>query len=96
VVSIGNCSGSEIDKFEEFNLNTAEGEMVNAPLLVNCYANFECRLYDSKLVNDYNFFIFEIVKAHVAKVPKYPKTIHYRGNSHFVQSGKNIIIRSAK
>lgn len=96
VVSIGNCSGSEIDKFEEFNLNTAEGEMVKAPLLVNCYANFECRLYDSKLVNDYNFFIFEIIKAHVAKVPKYPKTIQYRGNSHFVQSGKNIIIPSAK
>lgn len=96
VVSIGNCSGSEIDKFNEFNLNTEEGEIIKAPLLVNCYANFECRLYDSKLVKDYNFFIFEIVPAHVAKAPKYPKTIQYRGNSHFVQSGKNIIIPSAK
>lgn len=96
VVSIGNCSGSETDKFKEFNLNTEEGEMVKAPLLVNCYANFECRLYDNKLVKDYNFFIFEIVQAQVAKVPKYPKTIQYRGNSHFVESGKNIVIPSAK
>jgi flavin reductase (DIM6/NTAB) family NADH-FMN oxidoreductase RutF len=65
-------------------------------LLVNCYANFECQLYDDQLVNDYNFFIFEIVKAHVAPSPKYPKTIQYRGNSHFVASGKNFIIPSSK
>lgn len=96
VVAIGNCSGSEINKFSEFNLDTKNGDFVKSPLLLNCFANFECRLYDSKLVKDYNFFIFEIVKAHVASSPKYPKTIQYRGNSHFVEAGRNFIIPSQK
>lgn len=96
VVEIGNCSGINTDKFDKFALKTEEGHKINAPLLVNCYANFECRLYDSKLVKDYNFFIFEIVKAHVASSPKYPKTIQYRGNSHFIDSGRNFKIHSLK
>lgn len=96
VVSIGNCSGIDVDKFKKFNLGLEEGDMVKAPLLANCFASFECRIYDKKLIKDYNFFIFEIVKAHVSKSPKYPKTIQYRGDSHFVSSGKNFIIPSLK
>lgn len=96
VVDIGNCSGSEVDKFEKFNVKTTKGKIVDAPLLTDCFANFECRLYDSKLVKNYNFFIFEIVEALVATSPKYPKTIQYRGDSHFVKSGQNLIIPSAK
>lgn len=96
VVAIGNCSGSEVDKFNEFELYTEQGDVVKAPLLVNCFANFECRLYDDKLIDDYNFFILEIVKAHVATSPKYPKTIQYRGDSHFVESGRNFMIPSSK
>ena len=34
-------------------------------------------------------FIFEVVKAHVATSPKYPKTIHYRGDGEFMISGAN-------
>ncbi|WP_415327652.1 flavin reductase family protein [Chryseobacterium sp. MMS23-Vi53] len=96
VVEIGNCNGSEIDKFEKFDLEYESGNIVKAPLLTNCYANFECKLYDDKLIKNYNFFIFEIVKARVATSPKYPKTIQYRGDSHFVESGKNFIIPSLK
>lgn len=79
VVSIGNSTGSEVDKFDKFNMISENGNKVKTPLLANCFANFECKLYDDKLVDDYNFFIFEIVKAHVAVSPKYPKTIQYRG-----------------
>ena len=95
-VEIGNCSGIDTNKFDKFALKTEKGHEVNAPLLVNCYASFECRLYDSRLVKDYNFFIFEIVKAHVASSPKYPKTIQYRGNNHFIDSGKNFMLTSFK
>lgn len=92
VVEIGNRSGLNTDKFEKFDLKTEKGHKINAPLLVNYYANFECQLYDSKLVKDYNFCIFEIVKAHVATSPKYPKTIQYRGNGRFIDSGRNFKI----
>ncbi|MCU7619345.1 flavin reductase family protein [Chryseobacterium sp. PBS4-4] len=96
VVAIGNCSGADVDKFNEFDLDIKDGDLVKAPLLENCFANFECRLYNNKLIKDFNFFIFEIVKAHVATSPKYPKTIQYRGESHFVESGRNFIIPSSK
>ena len=89
VVRIGNCSGSNTDKFAEFRLTATPAEAVSAPLIGECYANFECRLADAALVGTYNFFIFEVVKAHVARVPNYPKTIHYRGDGTFMVSGEN-------
>jgi hypothetical protein len=30
-----------------------------------------------------------VVKAHAATAPKYPKTIHYRGDGIFMVSGEN-------
>lgn len=90
VVDIGNCSGREVNKFEEFKLTAFEGQRVKAPLIKECYANFECRLVDSSLIKKYNLFIFEVVKAHVATSPKFPKTIHYRGDGLFMISGPTI------
>jgi flavin reductase (DIM6/NTAB) family NADH-FMN oxidoreductase RutF len=89
VVKIGNSSGRDIDKFAEFGLTAAPGTHVRAPLIAECYANFECRLVDASQVKKYNMFIFEVVKAHVATAPKVPKTIHYRGDGEFMISGAN-------
>ena len=88
VVRIGNCSGRDIDKFSEFGLTPEVGTHVRAPLIGECYANFECRLADSGWVKKYNVFVFEVVKAHVATSPKLPKTIHYRGDGEFMLSGE--------
>jgi flavin reductase (DIM6/NTAB) family NADH-FMN oxidoreductase RutF len=93
VVGIGNCSGADTDKFEKFRLTAVEGREVTAPLIRECYANFECRLIDAKLVDRYNFFIWEVVKAHVATAPKYPRTIHYRGDGMFMVSGRSLNLR---
>jgi flavin reductase (DIM6/NTAB) family NADH-FMN oxidoreductase RutF len=87
VVRIGNCSGSSVDKFAEFGLTPKPGTHVRAPLIDECYANFECELSDAGWVNKYNVFVFEVVKAHVATSPKLPKTIHYRGDGEFMISG---------
>jgi flavin reductase (DIM6/NTAB) family NADH-FMN oxidoreductase RutF len=94
VVGIGNCSGSEFDKFKRFKLTAISGSKVHAPLIQECYANFECKLFDAGLVNRYNFFIFEVVKAHVAVSPKYPRTLHYRGDGVFMLSGPSIKLPS--
>ena len=93
VVGIGNCSGAQVDKFEEFGLTPDPALKVNAPLIRECYANFECRLADRSLISKYNLFIWEIVKAHVASSPKYPKTVHYRGEGIFMISGPSISLR---
>ena len=87
VVGIGNSSGDEVDKFRHFRLTAVLGAEVAAPLIQECFANLECRVADTSLVKKYNFFILEVVKAHVAIAPKYPRTIHYRGKGLFVTSG---------
>ena len=87
VVKIGNSSGRDIDKFAEFGLSPKPGTHVGAPLIEECYANFECRLKDASLIRKYSLFVLEVVKAHVATSPKVPKTIHYRGDGEFMISG---------
>ncbi len=87
VVSIGNSTGAEIDKFAQYNLTPQAARLVAAPLIKECYANLECRLVDTSLIKKYGLFIFEVVKAHAATTPKYPKTMHYRGEGHFMIAG---------
>ena len=94
VVKIGNCSGADVDKFKMFKLTAAKASRVAPPLVKECYASFECRLADARLVRRYNFFILEVVKAHVATSPMVPRTIHYRGDGAFMISGREVSYRS--
>ena len=84
VVGIGNSSGRDIDKFKKFRLTAAPGKKVKAPLIAECYANFECRLADSSLINRYSLFVWEVVKAHTASSARYPRTLHYPGDDIFL------------
>jgi flavin reductase (DIM6/NTAB) family NADH-FMN oxidoreductase RutF len=93
VIGIGNSHGPDIDKFEEFGLTAVDATKVGAPLIAECYANFECELIDTSLIKRYSLFVFEVVKAHVAPSPRYPTTIHYRGDGVFMVSGRNVSYR---
>ena len=88
VVGIGNTSGAELDKFRQFNLTPEKAREVGAPLIRECHASFECRLYDNALIDKYNFFIFEVMKAHVAVEPEFPETLHYTGGGVFMVAGR--------
>ncbi|KFC69422.1 Flavin reductase domain protein FMN-binding protein [Bosea sp. LC85] len=94
VVGIGNTTGAEIDKFDRFKLTAEPASSVDAPLIGECHASFECRLHDDALVERYNFFILEVVKAHVAPSPQRPETLHYTGEGVFMVSGKTISRRA--
>jgi flavin reductase (DIM6/NTAB) family NADH-FMN oxidoreductase RutF len=94
VVGIGNCSGADTDKFEKFGLTAQKASKVKPPLIKECYAHMECRLHDGAMLDKYNFFIFEVVAARAAVSPRYPETLHYRGDGVFMVSGKNISRRS--
>ena len=99
VIAIGNTHGrspsgrgrrrTAPDKFDQFGLTPAPATKVNAPLIAECYANFECKLIDTSLIKRYSLFIFQVVKAHVARSPQYPTTVHYRGDGVFMISGRN-------
>lgn len=89
VVGIGNCSGRDVDKFAKFGLTRTPATKVAAPMIGECYASFECRLVDAGLIDTYSLFVLRVVKAHAARTPKYPRTIHYRGDGVFMISGEN-------
>ena len=101
VIGIGNRHAGprdKVDKFERFGLTPAPAAKVNAPLIAECYANFECKLIDASLIRKYSLFVFQVVAAHVASVkkggPKYPTTVHYRGDGVFMVSGRHLNRRS--
>jgi flavin reductase (DIM6/NTAB) family NADH-FMN oxidoreductase RutF len=89
VVAIGNSHSDEQDKFAVTGLTASKADRVKAPLIDECYASFECRLFDDKMVKQYSFFVWKIVKAHVAAI-KQPRTIHYRGRGRFMVAGEEI------
>jgi len=95
VVGVGNSSGAEINKFEAFRLAPEPAHRVKAPMIRECHANVKCKLVDARLVQKYNAFIFEVVKAHVAPSPRHPWTLRYLGDGQFMESG-NIISRRAR
>ena len=96
VIDIGNAHArtrDKADKFERFGLTPVPATKVKAPLIAECYANFECELADAGLIRKHGLFVFEVVKAHVATSPKYPTTMHYRGDGVFMVSGRSVSFR---
>lgn len=89
-VRVGNTSGRTINKFETFPLTPLPASKVKAPLIAECYANLECKVVDTRMVNKYNFFVLETVKAWINPAIKNPRTIHHKGNGVFSVDGKTV------
>ena len=94
VVGCGNSSGQRIDKFKRFGLTPMPASLVKAPLIDECYASLECRVADTRLMNRYNFFVLEVVKAWIDPAVKNPRTLHHRGHGAFMVAGKTIKLPS--
>jgi flavin reductase (DIM6/NTAB) family NADH-FMN oxidoreductase RutF len=94
VVKVGNCSGRDIDKFDAFGLTVKPASQVAAPLVAECFANLECRVTDTRLVNAYCLFILEVVAAWIDPAQKRPRTIHHQGYGKFAVDGETIRLKS--
>jgi flavin reductase (DIM6/NTAB) family NADH-FMN oxidoreductase RutF len=94
VVEIGNCSGRDVDKFEAFHLTPMKTERVGPPLVAECFANLECKVVDTRLVNRFNLFVLEVLKGWIDPAKKNPKTIHHQGFGSFVVDGETIKLKS--
>ena len=94
VAKCGNSSGSRTDKFAASGLTPVPAAQVKAPLIKECYANLECRIADSRMVNKYNFFVLEVVKAWIDPKVKDPRTLHHRGMGAFMVAGETIRLPS--
>ena len=94
VVGCGNTTGAKTDKFKKFGLTPLPASKVGAPLIEECFANLECRVIDTSMVDKYGLFILEVVKAWIDPSVKNPRTIHHRGRGNFTVDGKRIRLKS--
>lgn len=94
VVEAGNCSGRDVNKFEKFGLTPLPAKTVAAPLVAECFANFECKVADTRLVEQYGIFILEVLKASTDPAQKNPKTLHHHGFGKFAVDGRMIQLKS--
>jgi flavin reductase (DIM6/NTAB) family NADH-FMN oxidoreductase RutF len=94
VVQVGNSSGRELDKFAAFGLTPLPAECVSPPLVAECFANLECKVTDTSLMNKYNLFILEVLKAWIDPARTASKTIHHLGYGIFVVDGETITLKS--
>lgn len=94
VVGVGNTTGSSVDKFATFGLTPKPASLVTPPLIAECYANLECKVIDTQLVNRYNFFVLEVIKAWLDHSHQDPRTLHHRGEGYFMIAGETIKLPS--
>lgn len=94
VVACGNSSGRDCDKFAASGLTPQAASLVAAPLVAECYANLECRVSDTRMVNRYGFYILEVIKAWVDPAVRAPRTLHHRGRGLFMIAGETIKLAS--
>ena len=94
VAGCGNTSGAKTDKFKKFGLTPLPASKVGAPLIEECFANLECKVIDTGMVDKYCLFILEVVKAWIDPAVENPRTIHHLGRGNFTVDGKKIKLKS--
>lgn len=94
VAACGNTSGADTDKFAAFLLTPRPAAFVGAPLIEECYANLECKVADTSLVDKYGLFVLEVIQAWVDPSVENPRTIHHLGDGNFMVAGERIKLDS--
>ncbi|MDD4957613.1 MAG: flavin reductase family protein [Candidatus Omnitrophica bacterium] len=90
VVRVGSVSGRDTDKFAEIGLTPEAAARVKAPLVAECFANIECKVVDTAMMDKYNFFVLKAVRAWVDTAQKRPKALHHSGKGIFASDGRKI------
>jgi flavin reductase (DIM6/NTAB) family NADH-FMN oxidoreductase RutF len=88
VVSIGSCSGADVDKFDKFKLTPLKAKYVSAPLIKECYANIECKIVD--YIKKHGIFVMDGVQAWVDEKCKDGRFFHAIGDGRFIVDGEKI------
>jgi flavin reductase (DIM6/NTAB) family NADH-FMN oxidoreductase RutF len=94
VVKIGNCSGRDVAKFDRLALTPIPAKRIAPPLIAECFANLECKVVNTRLVDTYNLFVLEVLKAWINPAKRNSKTIHHQGFGRFLVDGESITLKS--
>jgi len=66
----GSHSGRDMDKFAEFDCETAPAEVIDSVLITDAVANFECTLESEMAAGDHIIFVGKVVSSHTSTEPK--------------------------
>lgn len=91
-VAIGDCSGADVDKFQQFGLTPLPAAQVKAPLISECLACLECRITD--YLEPQGIFLMQGVQAWIDNERKERRTFHANGDGTFVVDGGVINLRN--
>jgi flavin reductase (DIM6/NTAB) family NADH-FMN oxidoreductase RutF len=61
----GSKSGSDTDKFAEFDCKAEPAKMIDSVLLTDAVANFECTLESETVAGDHIIFVGKVVTSHI-------------------------------
>lgn len=76
----GSRSGRDVDKFAEFDCQTAPAKEIDSVIMADAVANFECTLDSQTEAGDHIIFVGKIVCSHVNTEPK--KRLYTIGPGH--------------
>jgi len=100
VASVGGSKGSEVDKFQRFNIAKNKPVMTAVPILEAAYAAYECQLVDDRSYGDHRWLVGEIVAVHWLEEVFTPdevidldkvSSILYLGNELYVTTSRDTI-----
>lgn len=64
IAALGGTSGLSINKFERFKIATEPPLRIQAPILEEAYASYECRVINEVKVGDHDLFVGLVVAIH--------------------------------
>ncbi len=92
VAKTGSVSGSDVDKFKEFDIRAFKGRKIDAMIPEGCIGFIECKLYDTVSVEAVDILIGEVVavsadtsvfKERLLTEKPEGKTLHHLGGDSF-------------
>ena len=63
-------------------------------MVAECFANIECKVVNTSLVNKYCLFVLEGLKGWIDPRQKAPRTLHHKGFGNFIVDGETIELKS--
>ncbi len=94
----GKHSGRDVNKFEETGFTSTKATRVGAPLIQECYAHLECRLWDHRVYGDHLWFVGEVISVDYDEEALHPtgllrideiSPIYYLGSNTYTTIDKN-------
>jgi len=77
----GSCSGRDVDKFKEYNIETLKSKYVRPPLIKDAVACFECKVRGKLVTGDHTIFAGEVLASYVSE--KYKDRLYNFGDDRY-------------